>query len=46
MRSEKKEEDKEIDEDMDIKMNCNTPKYTLVVFHMFRVFCRYKLKFS
>ena len=26
--------------------NCNTPKDTLVVFNMFRVFCRYKLKFS
>ena len=26
--------------------NCNTPKYTLVVFNMFRVFCRHKLKFS
>ena len=24
---------------------CNTPKYTLVVFNMFRVFCRHKLKF-
>ena len=24
---------------------CNTPKYTLFVFNMFRVFCRYKLKF-
>ena len=26
--------------------DCNTPKYTLVVFNMFRVFCRHKLKFS
>ena len=26
--------------------NCNTPKYTLVVFNMFRVFCRHKLNFS
>ena len=26
--------------------NCNTPKYTLVVFNMIRVFCRHKLKFS
>ena len=25
--------------------NCNTPKYTLVVFDMFRVFCKYKLNF-
>ena len=25
---------------------CNTPKYTLVVFNMFRVFCRHKLNFS
>ena len=25
---------------------CNAPKYTLVVFDMFRVFCRHKLKFS
>ena len=25
---------------------CNTPKYTLVVFNMFRVFCRYNLNFS
>ena len=25
---------------------CNTPKYTLVVFDMFRVFCRYNLNFS
>ena len=24
---------------------CNTPKYTLVVFNMSRVFCRYKLNF-
>ena len=27
-------------------IQCNTPKYTLVVFSMFRVFCRYNLKFS
>ena len=26
--------------------NCNTPKYTLVVFSMFRVVCRYNLNFS
>ena len=26
--------------------NCNTPKYTLVDFDMFRVFCRYNLNFS
>ena len=25
--------------------NCNTLKYTLVVFNMFWVFCRHKLKF-
>ena len=25
---------------------CNTPEYTLVVFDMFRVFCRHKLNFS
>ena len=25
---------------------CNIPKYTLVVFNMFRVFCRYNLNFS
>ena len=25
---------------------CNTPKYTLVVFNVFRVFCRYNLNFS
>ena len=25
---------------------CNTPKDTLVVFNMFTVFCRHKLKFS
>ena len=24
---------------------CNTPKYTIIVFNVFRVFCRYKLKF-
>ena len=24
---------------------CNTPKYTLVVFDMFRVFCGHNLKF-
>ena len=24
---------------------CNTPKYILVVFSMFKVFCRYNLKF-
>ena len=28
------------------KLPCNTPKDTLVVFNMFRVFCRHKLKFS
>ena len=27
-------------------MTCNTPKYTLVIFNMFRIFCRHKLKFS
>ena len=26
--------------------NCNTPKYTLVVFNVFRVFCGHKLNFS
>ena len=26
--------------------SCNTPKYTLFVFNMFRVFCRHKLNFS
>ena len=26
--------------------NCNTPKYTLVAFNVFRVFCRYNLNFS
>ena len=26
--------------------SCNTPKYTLVVFNMFRVFCGHNLKFS
>ena len=26
--------------------NCNTPKYTLVFFNVFRVFCRYNLNFS
>ena len=26
--------------------NCNTPKYTIVVFSMFRVFYRYNLNFS
>ena len=25
--------------------NCNTPKYTLAVFVMFRVFCKHKLNF-
>ena len=25
---------------------CNTPKYTLIVFGMFRVFCRHNLNFS
>ena len=25
---------------------CNTPKYIIVVFSMFRVFCRYDLNFS
>ena len=25
---------------------CHTPKYTLVVFNVFRVFCMYKLNFS
>ena len=28
-----------------VKCWCNTPKDTLVVFNMFRVFCRHKLKF-
>ena len=26
--------------------NCNTPKYTLAVFDMFRVFCQRKLNVS
>ena len=26
--------------------DCNTPKYTLVVFNMFRVFCKHNLNFS
>ena len=26
--------------------NCNTPKYTLVVFDMFRVFCKRNLNVS
>ena len=26
--------------------NCNTPKYTLVIFNVFRVYCRYNLNFS
>ena len=26
-------------------LGCNTPKYTLVVFNMFRVFCKYNLNF-
>ena len=26
--------------------NCNTPKYTLAVSEMFRVFCRHKLNVS
>ena len=26
--------------------NCNTPKYTLVFFDMFRVFCRHNLNVS
>ena len=26
--------------------NCNTPKYTLVVFDMFRVFCKHNLTVS
>ena len=29
-----------------LKGICNTPKYTLFVFSMFRVFCWYNLKFS
>ena len=28
------------------KGNCNTPKYTLVVFNMFRVFCKHNLTVS
>ena len=26
--------------------NCNTPKYTLAVFDMFRVFCKHNLNVS
>ena len=26
--------------------NCNTPKYTLVIFHMFGVFCKRNLNVS
>ena len=26
--------------------DCNTPKYTLIIFNMFRVFCRHNLNFS
>ena len=26
--------------------NCNTPKYTLVIFDMFRVFCKHNLTVS
>ena len=28
------------------KLACNTPKYTLAVFDMFRVFCKHNLNFS
>ena len=27
-------------------IDCNTPKYTIVVFDMFRVFCKHNLKVS
>ena len=27
-------------------VTCNTPKYTLIILDMFRVFCRYNLKFK
>ena len=30
----------------DYMLMCNTPKYTLVVFNMFRVFCRHKMNFQ
>ena len=26
--------------------DCNTPKHTLIIYSMFRVFCRYNLNFS
>ena len=29
-----------------LKLTCNTPKYTLVVFDMFRVFCKHNLTVS
>ena len=29
-----------------VGLECNTLNYTLVVFSMFRVFCRYNLNFS
>ena len=29
-----------------IEVKCNTPKYTLVVFDMFRVFCKLNLTVS
>ena len=32
--------------DQVLRGKCNTPKYTLVVFDMFRVFCRHNLNVS
>ena len=29
-----------------VRVSCNTPKYTLVVFDMFRVFCKHNLTVS
>ena len=31
---------------MAVQLRCNTPKYTLVVFDMFRVFCKHNLNGS
>ena len=37
---------KPLDYDLHVGTPCNTPKYTLVVFDMFRVFCKHNLTVS
>ena len=35
-----------VEHDISLSLRCNTPKYTLIIFDMFRVFCRHNLNVS